>query len=253
MIGVLIKIRHKKYILIELKKYKKGWIMHIEAGVVNGAKMLLSYGTGLAVIGTGLKLSWDNIQENGVLSFLLKSFLAMIIVFSCFEILPHYPIGVSEVHLILGTTIFLIFGLAPAMVGLSLGLLIQGLFFAQFDLPQYGINITTLLASMMFLNIVAQKIIPKNTPYKDISYSQLLKLSVAWEGTIVAWVAFWAFYGQGFGAENLQNVFSFGSAYMGVVLIEPLVDMAVLYGVKTFYSSRECNILFDKRVNNCRV
>ena len=227
--------------------------MHIEAGVVSGAKMLLSYGTGAAVIGTGLKLAWDNIKENGVLSFLIKTIISTAIVFSCFEILPHYPIGVSEVHLILGTTIFLIFGIAPAMFGLALGLLIQGLFFAPFDLPQYGINVTTLLASMLLLNVVAKKIIPKDTPYKDISYSQLLKLSVIWEGSIVSWVAFWAFYGQGFSAENLHNVWTFGVAYMGVVIIEPLVDMAVLALVKAFYKSKECSILFDKRVNNCRV
>jgi hypothetical protein len=40
---------------------------------------------------------------------------------------------------------------------------------------------------------------------------------------------------------------------MGVVIIEPLVDMAVLALVKAFYKSNECNILFDKRVNNCKV
>jgi ABC-type Co2+ transport system permease subunit len=227
--------------------------MHIEAGVVNGVKMLLSYGTGVAVIGTGLKLSWDNIKENGSVSFVIKTVLSTVIVFSCFEILPHYPVGVSEVHLILGTTIFLMFGIAPAMFGLALGLLVQGVFFAPFDLPQYGINVTTLLASMLLLNVVAKRIIPKDTPYKDITYSQLLKLSLIWEGSIVSWVAFWAFYGQGFGAENLHNVWTFSVAYMGVVIIEPLVDMAVLALVKAFYKSNECNILFDKRVNNCRV
>ena len=227
--------------------------MHIEAGVVSGAKMLLSYATGTAVIGTSLKLAWENIKENGVLSFLIKTVISTIVVFSCFEVLPHYPIGVSEVHLILGTTLFLIFGIAPTALGLTLGLLIQGLFFAPFDLPQYGINVTTLLASMLLLNIVAKKIIPANTPYKDITYSQLLKLSLIWEGSIVSWVAFWAFYGQGFGAENLHDVWTFGVAYMGVVIIEPLVDMAVLALVKAFYKSNECNILFDKRVNNCKA
>ena len=207
----------------------------------------------VAVIGTGLKLAWDNIKENGLVSFVIKTILSIAIVFSCFEILPHYPVGVSEVHMILGTTIFLIFGIAPAMFGLALGLLVQGLFFAPFDLPQYGINVTTLLASMLLLNVVAKKIIPKDTPYKDITYSQLLKLSLIWEGSIVSWVAFWAFYGQGFGAENLHNVWTFGVAYMGVVIIEPLVDMAVLALVKAFYKSNECNILFDKRVNNCKA
>ncbi len=222
--------------------------MHIEAGVVEGVKMLLGYTTGVAVIGTAAKLGWDNIKENGAISFMLKTLIATAIVFSCFEILPHYPIGVSEVHLILGTTIFLVFGIAPAAFGLILGLAIQGLFFAPFDLPQYGINITTLLASMFILNAAVKKIIPAGTAYKDITYSQMLKMSIVWEGSIVTWVAFWALYGQGFGAENLANVFSFGSAYMAVVIVEPLVDLAVLTAVKAFNKTNECLFLFDKKL-----
>ncbi len=227
--------------------------MHIEPGVVTGAKMILGYATAGGTILAGAKLAWDNIKENGTLSFLLKSLIATAIVFSCFEVLPHYPVGVSEVHLILGTTIFLIFGVAPAMVGLALGLLIQGVFFAPFDLPQYGINVTTLLASMLLLYYASKKIIPENTPYKDISYSQLLKMSIIWEGSIVSWVAFWAFYGQGFGAENIHNVLIFGGVYMLVVILEPLIDLAILALVKAFYKSNSCSILFDKRVNNCKA
>ncbi len=226
--------------------------MHIEAGVVAGAKMFLSYGTATGVLGMGAKLALENVKENGALSFALKSIIATIVVFFCFEVLPHYPVGVSEVHLILGTTIFLVFGIAPATIGLALGLLIQGLFFAQFDLPQYGINVTTLLASMLMLNYASKKIIPEGVAYKDISYSQMLKMSVVWEGAIVSWVAFWALYGQGFGAENLSNILSFGGAYMTVVALEPLVDLAVLAGVKA-YTSGDCNIFFDKKLHNCKA
>ena len=222
--------------------------MHIEAGVVDGAKMLLSYGTAATVAGATVKVAWDNVKENGLISLVLKSIIATIVVFFCFEVLPHYPIGVSEVHLILGTTIFLVFGLAPAAIGLALGLAIQGLFFAQFDLPQYGINVTTLLASMFMLNMAMKKIVPTKTAYKDITYSQMLKMSIVWEGAVVSWVAFWAFYGQGFGAENLANVFTFGGAYMGVVIIEPIVDMAVLTAVKAFNKTNECAFLFDKKL-----
>ena len=226
--------------------------MHIEAGVVSGAKMLLSYGTAAAVVGISAKLALDNIKQNGVLSFLLKTILATIVVFCCFEVLPHYPIGVSEVHLILGTTIFLVFGIAPAAIGLALGLLIQGVFFAQFDLPQYGINVTTLIASMLILNMAVSKIIPKGIAYKDISYSQMLKMSIVWEGAIVSWVAFWALYGQGFEAANLANIFSFGSAYMAVILVEPFIDLAVLAGVKAMASDK-CNIVLDKKLTNCKA
>lgn len=225
--------------------------MHIEAGVVDGAKMLLGYGTAAGVFGVTAKLAYDNMKENGVISLVLKSIIATIIVFFCFEVLPHYPIGVSEVHLILGTTIFLIFGIAPAAIGLALGLAIQGLFFAQFDLPQYGMNATTLLASILVLNLAVKKIIPTGTAFKDISYSQMLKLSIVWEGSIVLWVAFWAFYGQGFGSENLANVFSFGSSYIGVVMVEPLIDMAVLIAVKEFSKTNNCSFIFDKKL--CRA
>jgi ABC-type Co2+ transport system permease subunit len=227
--------------------------MHIEAGVVQGTKMLLSYGSAATVIGVGVKLAYDNIKENGLFSLLLKTAISIMIVFMCFEVLPHYPVGVSEVHLILGTTLLLVFGVAPAMLGLALGLLLQGITVAQFDLPQYGINVTTLLASMLALNYATQKIIPKGTAYKDISYTQMLKMSVIWEGAIVSWVAFWALYGQGFGAENLSEVLSFGSAYMLVIILEPFIDMAVLAAVKTFYKSNSCSILFDKRLTNCKA
>jgi ABC-type Co2+ transport system permease subunit len=168
--------------------------MHIEAGVVDGAKMLLSYGTAIVSLGFAAKLAADTIKKDGILSLTVRSLLTTLLVFSYFEVLPHHPIGVSEVHLILGSTLFLLFGIAPAAIGLAAGLLIQGMFFAPFDLPQYGINITTLLIPLFAMSILAKKIIPENIAYKDIKYTQALKLSTAYQGGIVAWVAFWAFY-----------------------------------------------------------
>ncbi len=50
--------------------------MHIEAGVVQGAKMALSYVTAVGVIGAGLKLAYENIKDNGLSSFILKSLLS---------------------------------------------------------------------------------------------------------------------------------------------------------------------------------
>ena len=227
--------------------------MHIEAGVVVGTKMILSYATAVGVVGMTAKLAVEQIKESGAVSLLLRSLIAIMLVFVFFEVFPHYPVGVSEVHLILGTTLLMVFGVAPAMIGLALGLLLQGVTVAQFDLPQYGINVTTLLASMLMLNYATEKIVPKGTAYKDISYTQMLKMSVIWEGAIVSWVAFWAFYGQGFGAENLQAVASFSGAYMLVVLLEPVIDLAVLSLVKAYHKSDTCNILFNKRLTNCKA
>lgn len=221
--------------------------MHIEPGMVEASKIGLSYvtaGGAFALIG---KLSLDHLKENGMLSLIIKAVLSTIAVFVFFQLFPHAPVGVSEVHLIMGSTIFLLFGLAPAAIGLALGLLIQGVFFAPFDLPQYGMNVTTLIIPMIAMSAMASKIIAPNTAYKDLTYTQTLKLSTTYQAGIVAWVAFWAFYGQGFGAEALASVGAFGAAYMSVILIEPVLDLAVLALAKSI-SSFSNTTIFEKRL-----
>ena len=223
--------------------------MHIEPGIVNGAKILLSYGTAAAAGGYALKLAWDHVKENGASRLVGGTAATTALTFIFFQVLPHYPVGVSEVHFILGSTLLLLFGAAPAAFGLALGLLLQGLFFAPFDLPQYGINITTLLVPLWAVSLLAKKIIPAKTPYVEVGYWQALSLSTAYQGGIVAWVAFWAFYGQGFGAQNLTAVTTFGGAYMTVILLEPLVDLAVLAIAKTLAPHAK-NRLFYNRLHH---
>lgn len=206
--------------------------MHIEPGVVEAGKIGLSYATALGAFALTAKLSLQHIKDSGLLSLLLKSMLAIVSVFVFFEVFPHHPIGVSEVHLIMGSTLFLLLGLAPAAIGLALGLLVQSFFFAPFDLPQYGMNVTTLIMPLLVMAMLAKRIISPNTAYKDLSYAQALKLSTAYQAGIVTWVAFWAFYGQGFAAANLAAVATFASAYMLVIIIEPLADLALLALVK---------------------
>ena len=208
--------------------------MHIEPGLVDQAKIVLSYATAAASLGIAAKLAADTVKESGFGALALRSMIATALVFTFFELLPHYPVGVSEVHLILGSTLFLIFGAGPAAIGLALGLLIQGLFFAPFDLPQYGMNVTTLLVPLYGVSLLAKRIIPANTPYVELKYGQALALSTAYQGGIVAWVAFWAIYGQGFAAANLASIATFGAAYMTVILLEPLADLGVLATAKLF-------------------
>ena len=206
--------------------------MHIEPGIVNGAKIALSYLTAAGAAWYSLKLTLQSVTSVGVTSFVARTVLAMLATFCFFEVLPHFPVGVSEVHFILGSTLFLLFGVAPAAIGLAAGLLLQGAIFAPADLPQYFINTTTLLVPLFAVSALAKRIIAPDTAYVDLSYTQALKLSTTYQAGVVAWVAFWAFYGQGFGAETFTAVTSFGVAYMLVVIIEPLVDLAVLAGAK---------------------
>lgn len=203
--------------------------MHIEPGVVGGAKIALSYATAAASFGLIARMAVDTLRSDGGFPALVgRSVAATVLVFCFFEVFPHFPVGVSEVHFILGSTLYLVLGAGPAAIGLAAGLLLQGLLFAPADLPQYAMNVTTLIVPLWAISLLAKRIIPAHTPYVEVSYSQVLALSAAYQGGVVAWVAFWAFYGSGFGAQNLASIGTFSVAYMSVVILEPLADLGVL-------------------------
>lgn len=217
--------------------------MHIEPGVVDGAKMTLAYATAAGAATYAAKETFADLRNSSLASYAARSAIAAVGVFLFFEVLPHFPVGISEVHFILGSTLFLILGAAPAAFGLAASLLIQGAFFAPSDLPMYFVNLTTLLVPLFALHALASRIIPAGTAYVDLTYSQALALSTAYQGGVVAWVAFWAFYGQGFGAETMTSVLTFGGAYMLVVLIEPLADLAVLAAAKALRGAEHSGLV----------
>jgi len=223
--------------------------MHIEPGVVDGAKIVLSYGTAAAAAGYTAKLALTDLRAHSVPSFAIRSLVAFASVFTFFQILPHFPVGVSEVHFILGSTLLLILGAAPAALGLALGLLLQGLFFAPGDLPQYFINVTTLLVPLFTISAVAKASLPRDKAYVDLRYADVLKLSVIFQGGVVAWVAFWAFFGQGFSSATMTSVGTFGIAYMTVILIEPLADLAILAAAKSLRGFRHSGLLTHRLYN----
>jgi hypothetical protein len=227
----------------------KGQTMHIEPGLVDSAKIGLSYATAAGAGATGVYYTAQALRERGILSLAARSVIATIGVFIFFEVMPHFAVGVSEVHFILGSTLFLLLGAGPAAIGLAAGLLIQGLFFSPFDLPQYGMNLTTLLVPLFALHALARRVIGPQTAYVDLTYAQVAKLSLTYQGGVVAWVAFWAIYGAGFGAANLAAVATFGAAYMLVVIVEPVVDLAVLAAAKALRGGKLAALLAPRLYN----
>lgn len=220
--------------------------MHIEPGLVDGAKIVLSYATAAAAGVFTLKLARDTIRETGVVSLIARTLATTILVFSFFEVLPHYPMGVSEVHFIFGSTLFLLFGAPAAAIGLATGLLAQGLLFSPADLPQYGMNVTTLLVPLFAMAALANRIVKPRTPYVELQYGQALALSSVFQAGVVAWVAFWSIYGQGFAIENLAAITQFGAAYMLVIVVEPLADLAVLFMAKQLHGMTSNGLFTDR-------
>ena len=222
--------------------------MHIEPGVVNGAKIGLSFLTGATAIAIGLKLLIQRMSNNRSVSVTaIRCLITTIFVFSFFEILPQYPLGVSEVHFIFGATLFLFFGAGVTAFGLVAGLSLQGLLLAPSDLPQLYINTSTLLFPLFAVSYIAKKIIPANIAYTDLRYKQVISLTGVYQGGIILWVAFWCFYGQGFNQETFYNVGVFSLAYSTVIGIECLLDVGLL-AISKSYKKRSLPSVFNKRL-----
>jgi ABC-type Co2+ transport system permease subunit len=226
-----------------------GTAVHIEPGIVEGPKIVLSYLTAAGLGGYTVRAAWQLLKERGISALLMRSAATTALVFVFFQVFPHYPVGISEVHLILGSTLFLLFGVAPAAIGLAGGLLLQGLFFAPFDLPQYGMNVTTLLVPLFALQFVARRVIAPQTPYVQLKYRQALALSTTYQAGIVSWVAFWALYGEGFAGQTVADIATFGAAYMTVIIVEPLADLGVLAAAKGLHRMKD-SALLERRLLN---
>ena len=208
--------------------------MQTQPGVVNGTKIGLSFLTGATAIAIGFKMIIQPMLGNtSMLITCLRCIITTIFVFSFFEVLPQYPLGVSEVHFIFGATLFLFFGAGATAFGLVAGLALQGVLFAPSDLPQLYINISTLLFPLFAVSYISKKIIPAHFTYSDLRYRNVLTLTGLYQGGIILWVAFWCFYGQGFSQETFYSVGLFSAAYSTVIGIECLLDVGLLAMLKS--------------------
>ncbi len=208
--------------------------MHIEPGLVDSSKMVLSYATAAAAAIYTIKQMANDVTSRGVVSLTLRMVISTALVFTFFQVMPHYRAGVSEVHFIFGSTLFLLFGSAPAAVGMAAGLFLQGALFEPIDLPQFGMNVTTLIAPLLLVSGLANKIVSPKTAYADLTYRQTFALSSVYQAGIVTWVSFWVIYGQGMSMATVSSLASFASAYIAVIMVEPLVDAVVLSTAKMF-------------------
>ncbi len=217
--------------------------MHIEPGLVAPTKMVIGYVTAAGFLALSMRSFLIDIVKGAIIRVAVGMVVTIVVTLLSFEILPHPLVGVSEVHLIVGATLYLLFGFAPVAIGMAGGLLIQGLFFAPADIAQYGMNVTTLLASLYAIDFVATRGAYSRTRYVDMSYGRVAKLSLCFQGSIVAWVAFWVLLGQGATFATLQSITSFGATYVLLITVEVALGIGMLSLVRSIHSGRVQHIL----------
>lgn len=200
--------------------------MHIEPGIVVGGKLMLGWITTTGCLGWFCHkfVTQTSLRDFTISS--LKYMAASMIAFCCFVLLPHPSLGVSEVHFILATTMFLFLGALPTGLGLTTALILQSVFISPTDLPQLGMNLTTLLAPLLLMAGLARSLRTKSPA--QLRYIEILKLSAAYQAGIVGWVSFWVLWGQGFHVETFQQLMVFALGYAPLMIMEPILDMLAI-------------------------
>ena len=104
-----------------------------------------------------------------------------------------------------------------------------------------------MLFPLFAVSYIAKKIVPSNAAYTDLRYRDVLTLAGIYQGGIILWVAFWCFYGQGFGQETFYSVGVFSLAYATVIGIECLLDVGLLATLKS-YKRKTLPAVFNPRL-----
>lgn len=192
--------------------------MHIEPGLIAPAKLTLA----AAVAGPLLLAYLPQVLKQPAL--LLRTLLAALF-FSLFMQAFHMKAGPSELHFLGAMPLYLSFGFVPTLLGLALGLLLQGLIFEPQDLVHLAVNSLSLMLPLMAVHYgVAQRLVHGERP---ITVKTLLQLDSAYYGGVIAMVGFWLAIGQG--ETSVAEWARFAVAYAPVVLLEPLVTLGTLW------------------------
>ncbi|MBF0455907.1 MAG: energy-coupling factor ABC transporter permease [Magnetococcales bacterium] len=197
--------------------------MHIEPGFVTPAKILIANSAAIGII------SYQGRTLLARPTDLIKVVLAALF-FSLFMQSLHRPVGPSELHFIGASTIYLLFGFTPTLLGFAAGLLLQGVLFDPADMVHLGVNALSLMLPLILVHKTGGRKLLDRSMGSRLCLSALFKLDAVYYGGVTAMVGFWLLISE------VPTTFSAWGAFVGsyvvIVLLEPFVTFGLLRGLK---------------------
>lgn len=187
--------------------------MHIEPGVLAVAKVAVANAVALPLAGCATAMLMRRPQ------LLVRAALAATF-FSLFMQAFHMKIGPSELHFVGAMPIYLTLGVAPTLLGFALGLLFQAWIFEPADLAHLSVNFLSLAVPLLVVHHgLGRKL-------RSIHCRDVLRLDGVYYAGVVLMVGFWLSIGEV--GTPLEDWLRFASAYLAVVLLEPMVSVTTL-------------------------
>lgn len=189
--------------------------MHIEPGIIDAARLGGANLTAAALLAA---------QAGGLLRQprqMVKTVLAACL-FSLLMQLWHLPVGPSELHLIGATTVYLLFGFVPTLLGFGLGLLLQGLLFEPQDLLHLGVNTLSLGLPLTAMQLSFGRRLFAVDYAERFTLMRVLRLDAVYYVGVAAMVGFWLAISQD--QASLADWSRWALAYLPVFLSEAMLS-----------------------------
>ncbi len=157
--------------------------MHIENGIIDPLRIVAANTAALGLIATQLK-GLIQVPVN-----IVKA-IAAALIFSVLMQSWHLSVGPSELHLIGATTIYLLLGFRPTMVGFALGLMLQTIIEPQ-DIVHIGVNSLSLMIPLIGVHMSFGKRLFGAETADRFTFARVLRLDAIYYGGVASMVAFW--------------------------------------------------------------
>lgn len=202
--------------------------MHIEVGIIDPARIALANAAALALVAAQLPA----IVRNPLV--VPKAILAAV-GFSAMMQIWHLPVGPSELHLIGATTIYMLFGFAPAMLGFALGLVLQAFLFEPGDIPHLGVNALSLMVPMIAAHYsLGRRLFDANLRDR-FSLGKVLRIDAVYYAGVSAMVGFWLMISND--SFAVADWATWVAAYFPVFVAEAVITFSVVSLIKGLRSN----------------
>lgn len=188
--------------------------MHIEPGIIDPLRVSAANIVAAGVIAT---------QAGTVVkdpTKVVKTVLAAVF-FSVLMQAWHLPVGPSELHLIGATTVYLLFGFSPTIVGFAVGLLLQALVFDPEDMVHIGVNALSLMLPLFAVHYSFGKRLFGGDHAERFTLARVLRIDAVYYAGVTAMVGFWL--GISNDAVAASDWARWAAAYLPVFFVEAIM------------------------------
>jgi cobalt/nickel transport system permease protein len=192
--------------------------MHIEPGLIEPARITAANAAALGLVATQAPRLADPLQ-------IVKTVLAAS-VFSVLMQAWHLPVGPSELHLIGATTVYLLFGFGPTIIGFALGLLLQAGLFEPQDMLHLGVNSLSLMVPLLVMHYTYGRRLFDTERHERFTLARVLRLDAIYYAGVTSMVGFWLLI-----SKDPAPVTDWGRwalAYLPVFLVEALITFTAV-------------------------